>query len=159
MVSDVEKSGDLSTLAGNALSALYLHSFFQWMYSLGSEIARGQQTSIDVLSDLRQLLRYTEKVGDVDESALFDLISARNDPDDSSQLILWTRALMCAQERLFGSKAENLKPIVNVYAKTSQNEGSGSGDAKEHSLEPWKPSSSVARSAKEYMAAILYMSS
>lgn len=150
--------GDLSILCQDELMALYFHCYFHWMYSLGADIACGSQSTNPTLFDLRQLC-CKDNTGDLDESVLLNLISARNDCDDSSELELWTKAFVCIEERLFGSKAENERPqVVNVYAKVVV-ENTDSVGTKDGVLAPWTPSRSVTRSAKEYMAVILSLSS
>lgn len=151
---------DLAILCQIELRALYLSAFFRWMYTLGSKIAREDDStnSLHSLSSFRQLCG-KERLDHPDESVLSDLILSRSDDDAPSKLEIWTKTLICVEEKLFGSKAENAKPVLNVYAKAVPTTAMGDGIEGEAALKPWKPVSGVTRSAKEYMTAILSMSS
>ncbi len=151
------ESCDLSILCESELKSLYFHTFFQWMFKLASKIARETEVA-NVHGQVYRFRALCSKVNQEvpDDSLLSDMILSPNDDEKSASLENWTKAVVWIEDKVFRSKSENVRPVVNVYSKPSVN--STDGDKTEYTLEPWRPSSGVTRSAKEYMADILYMS-
>jgi len=147
---------DPSILCDSELRALYVHTFFRWMFYFSGKLSRSTAMSDDVLSALRQLYS-PQRFEQSDDFIVQDFISS---PHDAADLAMWTSGLIFIEDKLFGSKSENIRPVVNMYAKTSTVvDTGGEGDEGGERLEAWKPSSFVCRSAMEYMTTIVSLSS
>jgi hypothetical protein len=139
-------------LCKTEMEAIYLWVFFKWLQSLGNLIADASDSSTDKLLSYRKE-RISKDMNKMGEEVLFvniDLDSLRQENND---LETWGSILRCTENHLFPSRTENNPNIVNVYAKTGTSNATCEG-----SLEPWAPSSSVRRTAKEFMAEVVSMS-
>jgi hypothetical protein len=150
---------DLSILCDAELRALYLHTFFRWMFQLSGKLCRAATTSADILSALRHLCAEEKKLELTDDCVLRDLIESREMGGSDDDLEMWTKALASLEDKLFGSKSENRHPVVNVYAKTSNAVDTTAGEKGSGRLGPWKPPGHLTRSAMEFMTTIVSHSS
>ena len=81
------------------------------------------------------------------------------------QLLIWTRTLLRIERKMFFKNPRDAltkrgvgPPVVNVYAKGSRNVtgNNASNDCTGmDTMDPWEPTLSIQRSAKEYMAAVI----
>ena len=128
---------------------------------MGLNLARETLHSGPALGHLHEFRNRcrNQEFKNADETLIASIIlSQRNERQESKQLDHWTQVLLAVEDKLFGHKSENIRPVVNVYSKStviSINEET----AEDSALEPWKPTSKVTRSAKEYMTTILSLSS
>lgn len=151
---------DLSILCESELQALYLHSFFQWMYTICSYLVREMDAGNTTSSiHLFRELCAKENLDPLDETLLSSMILLREEGGSSMRLENWTKALVWIEDKLFRSRSGNVHPVVNIYSKSAVNSTETDIETSESTLEPWTRTSRVTRSAKEYMTAILTMSS
>ena len=149
---------DLSILCTTELRIMYLHTFFRWMLHFSGSLLDSVAIPGNVLTDLRQLCT-KEKFVLADDSVVRDSIVRRDDGGVDGDLETWTNVFASVEDKLFGSKSENVPSVVNVYAKTRTEVFSTDGKEEGDTLELWKPPSHVTRSATEYKTTFISHSS
>ena len=142
---------DLSILCDTELRVLYLRTFFRWMLHFSDSLLHSEGISSNLFSAFRRLCTM-EKFHLADDKVVRDSIVAPDDGRFEKDLETWTKVLASVEGKLFGSKSENMPPVVNVYAKTGTELLLKEGKRDEgFTQEMWKPSRLVTRSATEYM--------
>ena len=134
------------------MQRLYLWVFFKWLQSIASQIVLPERSVPGRLMEFRQMCKTGSRKGRdlLDSNASLDLELFQKEMD----CVAWDTLLYDFEQKLFYSSKENQPNIVNVYARKENKSNSDSDDP----LKPLRPSSSVKRTGKEFIAEVLSVS-
>lgn len=148
---------DWEILCDSELRALYLHSFFRWIFFICNSLSRDGNACMNTVTALRRFCS-REKHDLHSDLEIRDFVSKKKNPEvdgDDKNFVTWGGILASVDSKLFGSKSENERPVMNVYAKSSTVRDALQNVENEKVVCQWSPSNNVTRAAKEYMTMIV----
>eukprot|EP00934_Nitzschia_sp_Nitz4_P006650 Nitzschia sp. Nitz4//scaffold70_size99833//84841//91685//NITZ4_004610-RA/size99833-snap-gene-0.137-mRNA-1//1//CDS//3329557182//6640//frame0 len=158
----IQPSLAMQELVLSDLRALYALAFYRWIDCVAKLIVASKKDDINnrtnscFLDNERQSLSKSDDplVNSIDERSFLAPLLQGSEQGSPSQLKRWNRMLHDLDKEVFAVAPEARKSVVNKYLKTtpvSVDSNSGNSSNNKENLEPWYPSRTVQRAAKELM--------